>query len=140
MKFLSIFFATISLAAAAGAGWRTTLVDYLSRPAVSGIAVGSPSLGSGKVKVKVTNDGNEVVKYSGYSSTLPQLFWEKKKEKEWVDDGWMWCGTGISEFQLKAGSSIEFEIDVQPGMRYFTFFDSLDGKRSSLVLLFQNEE
>ena len=123
--------------------WRKNLEDYLHKPALGVIQVEAAQSDGEIPVVRVTNKTNEKIKYCGYSKDSPQLFYEEFKEGKWVDTIWMWCGTGMETYTLPPGQKTELQIKRWPSLgdfRAYTFFDSLDDKRCSLVLLYEEKK
>lgn len=58
--------------------------------------------------VRVTNASPSTLYFGGYSSTSPVYSVESRIGGEWEKDFQGWCGTGLGEQQLAAGSSFEF--------------------------------
>ena len=64
-----------------------------------------------RVAVKVDNRTGFDLRYSAYGKQMPQLFFKKKQDGEWIYDGWFWCGTGMSSYPLKNKSSEVFHLN-----------------------------
>jgi hypothetical protein len=105
-------------------------------PDVSTIAVDDSS-----VVVRVYNRTGSDLRYSAYGKQMPQLFFKKKQDGEWIYDGWFWCGTGMSSYPLKDKSGEVFHLYKNSENRQiFTVFrDAEDSKSYSLVKLYEND-
>ena len=123
--------------------WRKNLEDDLHKPALGIIQVEFVRNDGEMPIVRVTNKTNEKIKYQGYSKDSPQLFYEEFKDGKWTDTNWMWCGTGMETYTLSPGQNIELQIKRWRALgdfRTYTLFDSLDDKRCSLVLLYEEKK
>lgn len=61
----------------------------------------------GHVDIKLTNLGTPVY-YSGYDKASPIIFLDTKVDEKWILGRGPWCGTGLKNFVLKRGESVEF--------------------------------
>ena len=123
--------------------WRKNLDEELRRPGLGEIQI-EPVRDDGEmIIVRVINRTNEKIKYRGYSKDSVQLFYEELKDGKWLDTNWMWCGTGMDTYTLAPGEKAEFQIlrlRAKGNLRAYTLFDSLDDKRCSLVLLYEEKK
>lgn len=55
--------------------------------------------------VKVKNNSDLPLAYSGYGVSNIWLYQDIFKRGEWIPDGHFWCGTGKGEFQIPPGAT-----------------------------------
>lgn len=144
MKFYFALLGALLLASFSQAmEWRKILKDDLSKPALGAIQVETIRNDGETIIVRITNKTDEKIKYRGYSKDSAQLFYEELKDGKWIDTDWMWCGTGMDAYTLSSGEKAELQIRrFRPtgDFRAYTLFDSLDDKRCSLVLLYEEKK
>ena len=144
MKFYIALLSTLLLTPFAQAmEWRKILEDDLRKPAVGTIQVETIRNDAEMIIVRVTNKTDEKIKYRGYSKDSAQLFYEEIKNGKWIDTEWMWCGTGMDTYTLSPGKKADMQIPrwrSTGDFRVYTLFDSLDDKRCSLVLLYEEKK
>tara|TARA_B100001971_G_scaffold150440_1_gene139574 strand:- start:2240 stop:2668 length:429 start_codon:yes stop_codon:yes gene_type:complete len=94
-----------------------------------------------RVAVKVDNRTGFDLRYSAYGKQMPQLFFKKKQDGEWIYDGWFWCGTGMSSYPLKNKSSEVFHLNKnsENGQIFTVFRDAEDSKFYRLVKLYEKD-
>jgi hypothetical protein len=94
-----------------------------------------------RVAVKVDNRTGFDLRYSAYGKQMPQLFFKKKQDGEWIYDGWFWCGIGMSSYPLKNKSSEVFHLNKnsENGQIFTVFRDAEDSKFYRLVKLYEKD-
>lgn len=62
------------------------------------------------IAIRVSNQSDKEIYYSGYSEQTAQIFTKRKVEGQWVPGGWSWCGTGMGVYFIQPGDSVTLMI------------------------------
>lgn len=65
-----------------------------------------------RVELRVTNDGEEPIHYSGYARTHPLYTVFRLQDGAWRRATGGWCGTGLGPRTLEPAESVEFAVRV----------------------------
>jgi len=72
-------------------------------------------------RFRATNRGKAVISYGAYSPETPLYRREQLVDGTWEEVFVGWCGTGLHEYELAPGHSVEFEIGIERDGRTFRF-------------------
>lgn len=91
-----------------------------------------------RAKITVNNIGKTTLIYSGYAPNHIRTFQEFFCNGRWTMDGWEWCGTGASKFEILPNHSASFEVwfrDDERRERVLGGFTEKGTNRSGLAIL-----
>lgn len=124
-----------------GPSWREILArDKV--PELSQLPTVSWEKHEGGITVHVVNSTNLPLSYFGYGPTDPQLFVDKWQVWKWVNYTYDFCGHGLVSQHLPARGHLKFKLVIPSWIgkqaRVYTIFTTQDGKRRSLVMLYDS--
>jgi hypothetical protein len=75
--------------------------------------------GTAVAKFRVTNGTDRMFEYRAYSKESPMYRREVFEDGAWKPSPLGWCGTGLKDYALKPGASVQFEgVLPERGKRY----------------------
>ena len=122
-------------------GWRGMLKDSLSKPLLTTPKIES-RVEEKKAIIRITNISAVTLSYRARGASGPVLYFETYEKDDWRTSGWDWCGTGVEEFTILPGKSVEMTFYsglAEPGTRIYTIITDPKNKRASAVLLMEQK-
>ncbi len=96
-----------------------------------------------ELTVTVRNSGKTTLTYTGYSPTEIQLYDELFEDGVWKQMGCQWCGTGMQNYQLRPGESVDLQVKFWSRDyhdRMLAYFREQGTERAGLVVLATESE